>query len=223
MNDYLLRLIPLVVTFVIAVVVNCYTKARVAYYLGDPTPKIAGRISLNPLVHLDIAGTVALFFFYLGWAKPMPVNFNDLGRRRWAVLAIELSGAAANILLGLAAGLVYFILKKLEPPTNLDLRTLKLAVEMFGTFNIFFALLSLVPLPQLPGFRALVGLFYHKPQGVLDSQALMYMGWVLLVVLVLWTPLLQWLTTATSFFISPFGMPGQSYFGYFNLTLFGGL
>ncbi|HPV87511.1 MAG TPA: site-2 protease family protein [Caldisericia bacterium] len=216
MNDYLIKMFPLLILFVGCGLVNCYTKAWVAYKLGDRQTKIQGRFSWNPLHHLDIFGSASLLIFYVGWMKPMQYNYNDLGQKRYAPLLIELSGVGANLAMWIAGGLVYLLLKWLEPVTNLDLRTIKSAVEFFCAFNVFFALFNLLPIPQLPGFKLLVGLLYHKPQGVYDSMAITYMGWTLIVILIILTPILSWLISASSIFLKLFGMIGRPYFAYFT-------
>lgn len=221
MNDYMIRLFPLLIIFIIANTFHNYVKAWIAYrYMHDTQAKVSGRLNLNPFMHLDIIGTITLFFFYLGWPKPMPVSFNEMGKKKWAILVVELSGCLANLALALAGIVIYLIFKWLEPITNLDFRTIKLALEFFSAFNVFYALFNLLPLPQLPGFRILVGLFYHKPQGVLESWYLTYTGWLILVILIIWTPLVQWISGISSTLLQPMGLIGKPYFAYFDLIKF---
>ena len=222
MDSYLLRILPLLALFLVSIWLNGYIRARVAYMLGDVRPKIEGRMSWNPLPHIDLIGLLSLLVFYAGWAKPLSVSYNDLGRKRWAIPAIELSGFLTNFLVGIGFAILFLLFKSLEPPTNLDLRWLKNALEFVATFNVFLALFSLLPIPQLPGFRALTGLIYHKPQGILDSQALTYMGYAIIFILVIWTPILDWVGSATIFFLRIFGMTGKPFLGLFAYKFFGG-
>src|SRR5690554_7953070 len=73
--------------------------AYIAYRLGDPTPKYEGRLTLNPLAHLDPVGAVMLLIFKIGWAKPVMINPNYFKNRRKGVLLVSLAGPFANVIL----------------------------------------------------------------------------------------------------------------------------
>ena len=75
----------------------------VAYLMGDPTAKSLGRLSLNPLKHLDPMGTIMLFIFGFGWAKPVPVNFNQLRDRHKGMILVSAAGIITNTLLAFIA------------------------------------------------------------------------------------------------------------------------
>src|SRR5512136_1735416 len=99
----------------------------VAYKMGDPTAKWSGRLSLNPIKHLDPIGTLMLFLVGFGWAKPVPVNFNNIPDRRKGLIFVSSAGVVANILFaflallffrlfsvsssGIAAILVYYLVQ----------------------------------------------------------------------------------------------------------------
>lgn len=220
-KSFLLNIIPLLICFTAATTVSSFVKAWVANHFGDPTAKVAGRLTLIP-IHFDWVGTLFLLLFYPGWAKPVPVNLTNLGQKRNKVALIELSGVAANLAIGLASLIIYWLLLKLEPVLNLDLRTFKKLFELFGTFNVFYAVFHLLPIPPLSGFRILVALFYHKPQGVLDSWIINLVGAAILMILFIWTPLLNILVVATQAVTGLLQSSGTSYFSYFSLALFGG-
>src|SRR4030042_2424350 len=84
----------------------------VAYRMGDPTAKWLGRLSLNPLKHLDPIGTLMLFLFGFGWAKPVPVNFNNLNDPRKGLILVSAAGIVATTLL---AFLALLLLRVLSP------------------------------------------------------------------------------------------------------------
>jgi Zn-dependent protease len=220
-KTYLLNILPLLVCFVAATIANSYARAWVAYHYGDSTPKVAGRLTLIP-IHFDWVGTIFFLLFYPGWGKPVPVNLTNLGQKRSRIALIELSGVAANLALGLASLVVFWLLMKLEPLLNLDLRTFKKVFELFGTFNVFHAVFQLLPIPPLSGFRILTGLFYHKPQGVLDSWVINLVGAAILMILFIWTPLLSYLAIGTQAVTGLLQSSGAAYFSYFSLAFFGG-
>ncbi len=136
---------PLIVSLVIGVVLHEYAHAKVAYWWGDNTPKLAGRLTLNPLKHLDIWGTLAFIFFKIGWAKPVPVDFSLL-RLKGIVAPITtlLAGPAMNLLLTLVA-LVLLSVSNVK----------EVFLLQFSFINFALALFNLLPFPPLDGGKAL--------------------------------------------------------------------
>ena len=124
--------------------------AWLADRLGDPTARRAGRISLNPLRHLDPIGTIALFFFPFGWAKPVPVNPYFLRRQIRDFALTALAGPVANLIAGLAFGLVSRLLAVFHVG-GFFLELVQLSVLM----NFALALFNLIPIPPLDGSRVL--------------------------------------------------------------------
>src|SRR5512136_2261072 len=90
-----------------SVIIHELAHGWVAYRMGDETAKWQGRLSLNPLRHLDPIGTLMLFLFGFGWAKPVPVNFNNLHDRRKGLVLVSSAGIAANLTLAFLALLVF--------------------------------------------------------------------------------------------------------------------
>ena len=109
----LLVLLPAVV---VATTFHEYAHALVADRLGDPTPRRLGRLSLNPLVHLDVLGTLFFVLFRFGWAKPVPVDPRNFANPRQGMLQVALAGPLANITLAFAVGL---LLKSQRVPDTL--------------------------------------------------------------------------------------------------------
>jgi Zn-dependent protease len=133
----------------------------VAYRMGDSTAKSLGRLSLNPLRHLDPVGTLMLFIFGFGWAKPVPVNFNQLRDRRKGMVWVSAAGILANMLLAFSA----LFLTRL-----LSLSPSSMAGELFyylAQINIILAAFNLIPLPPLDGSKILMGLASPRVQYVL--------------------------------------------------------
>jgi Zn-dependent protease len=151
----------------------------VAYLMGDPTAKSLGRLSLNPLKHLDPVGTIMLFIFGFGWAKPVPVNFNQLRERRMGMILVSAAGIITNMLLAFSA-LFFYRLLSLSPSSMLAELLYYLA-----QINIILAAFNLIPLPPLDGSKILMGfaspsvqnfLFRLERYGFLIIIALLYLG-----------------------------------------------
>ena len=143
---------------VFSAVFHEYFHGWMAYYLGDPTAKYAGRLTLNPLKHLDPLGTVLiplflLFFFggFIGWAKPVPYNPFNLRDQKYGSAKVGLAGPAANFLIALVFGLVL----RLAPISGL----LYFALSWVVYVNIFLGLFNLIPIPPLDGSKLLMDFF----------------------------------------------------------------
>jgi Zn-dependent protease len=138
--------------------------------LGDPTARMLGRISLNPIVHIDLIGTIVLPLIsaltnlpLLGWAKPVPVNTSRLKHPRRDFALIAAAGPASNILLAAIGGV---ILLALSPREGLDAYDI---VRRAATINIFLAVFNLVPVPPLDGGNVLAGLLPGPAAAVFDT------------------------------------------------------
>jgi Zn-dependent protease len=144
--------------------------------LGDSTARILGRLSLNPLVHIDPIGTILLplvaavsNFPIIGWAKPVPVNTSRLAHPRRDFMIVAAAGPASNIALAvLGAVLVQLIPSSpgFRPSDGLDLTSV---LFMAGSINIFLAVFNLIPIPPLDGGNVLAGLLPPNAADVLDK------------------------------------------------------
>jgi len=123
----------------------------VAYRMGDPTAKLMGRLSLNPLKHLDPMGTFMLFIFGFGWAKPVPVNFNRFHGNRTALILVSSAGIIVNMILAFAA---LFLLQSLALPSNSIAATM---LYYMAQINIILAAFNLIPISPLDGSKILMG------------------------------------------------------------------
>ncbi|MBS4007968.1 MAG: site-2 protease family protein [Clostridium sp.] len=122
--------------------------AFMAYRLGDPTAKDQGRLTLNPLKHLDPLGTLALLIFRFGWAKPVPVNpMYFRGDRRRGMFLVGLAGPATNFML---AFLSMFVL--LTSPLTLEGHLGNIIVQVYW-YNVLLGIFNLLPLPPLDGSK----------------------------------------------------------------------
>ena len=145
-----LTFILIAIPLLYAVIFHELAHGWVAYRLGDPTAKALGRLTLNPIKHLDPVGTLLLFIFGFGWAKPVPVNFNRLGGGRLGMLMVSAACIVVNILLAFGALLVYRLLSL--SPQALPAKML----FYFAQINIILAAFNLIPLPPLDGSKMLL-------------------------------------------------------------------
>lgn len=145
---------------VIALSVHEFAHALVADHLGDPTARIAGRLTLNPAAHLDPFGTLLLFIAGFGWGKPVPFDpFNLKDPKRDAAL-ISFAGPAANIIMAIAASILLRIF--IFSPFSAIQNVLAQIIEIFIRYNILLAIFNLVPVHPLDGFKVVAGLLPHK-------------------------------------------------------------
>ena len=106
MNDLILKIIILAPPVLFALTFHEFSHGYIAYRLGDPTAKALGRLTMNPLRHLDPWGTLAMFLVKLGWARPVPVNPHFFKNPRRDMLWVALAGPASNLLLALLSALL---------------------------------------------------------------------------------------------------------------------
>jgi len=175
-----------------AIVLHEVAHGWVADRLGDPTARLAGRLSLNPLKHIDPIGTLvlplALVVFsspvVFGYAKPVPVNFSFLHRPKQDMIWVALAGPAMNLLLALLSVLILAVAVHLPAWFAQPLAEMAQASIMI---NIVLMLFNLLPLPPLDGGRVLTGLLpMHlarhmatiEPYGFFVLLALLFLGWL---------------------------------------------
>lgn len=150
----LLSLIVLILSVIAHEVAHGYA----ANSLGDPTARLAGRLTLNPLPHIDLMGSIvipALLIFtgspiMFGWAKPVPYNPYNLKNQRFGEALVAVAGSATNILLAIIFGLIV----RFGSASGLDATALSLAATI-AFINLFLGLFNLIPFPPLDGFTAL--------------------------------------------------------------------
>ncbi|HID11544.1 MAG TPA: site-2 protease family protein, partial [Candidatus Latescibacteria bacterium] len=155
---YMADILFLLAILLLSIVIHEVSHGLMASYLGDPTAKYAGRLSLNPLRHLDPVGSVLvpLFLvimrspFLFGWAKPVPINPYNFRDQKYGSAKVSLAGPGANLLVALVFGLaIRFLSPAFEIPALL-------AIFSFIVFiNILLALFNLLPIPPLDGSHIL--------------------------------------------------------------------
>ena len=154
--------IVFVVVLILSVVFHEVAHGYAADALGDPTARLKGRLSLNPLVHLDWVGSVILPFilivsgapFVLGWAKPVPFNLYNFKNPRWGGALVALAGPATNLVIAVIGSILMLVI---DPGVGGTLVLTSLVVT-----NVALAVFNLVPIPPLDGHHVLFALIGER-------------------------------------------------------------
>lgn len=182
-GDALLEIVAIVVGLALAVVLHEVAHGYAALYLGDPTAKYAGRLSLNPLAHIDWFGTVLLPLvlllsrtgIMLAWAKPVPVNYYNLRYGKYGPALVALAGPATNLVLVVLFGL----LVRFSPAES----QLPMLFVIIAMVNATLMLFNLIPVPPLDGSKILYLFLDRRPDVVMWLER--YGMYVLLALIVL--------------------------------------
>lgn len=137
----------------------------VAYRMGDGTAKWLGRLTLNPIKHLDIIGTLMLLVFGFGWAKPVPINLENIPpeKRRKGLIFVSAAGITVNIIIAFIALL---LLRLLAPESGSMTHQI---IDLLARINIILAAFNLIPIPPLDGSKILMALAPESVTRILDQ------------------------------------------------------
>jgi Zn-dependent protease len=155
-NPALFILLALILLY--SVIFHEVAHGWVARFFGDDTAWRYGRLTLNPVAHLDPIGTLMLFIVGFGWAKPVPVNYHRLSNSRFGLIAVSLAGCLTNILIAIIAIL---LLQFQSLSTNPAFSTL---LSIVVKINIILGAFNLIPIPPLDGSKILMGLLPEEAQ-----------------------------------------------------------
>lgn len=188
------QLAVLAIPVLVAITFHEAAHGFAARYFGDDTAERAGRLTLNPLNHVELVGTVLLpivLFFatkgtaMFGWAKPVPVRFDRLQPRRLGQILVSFAGPGTNLLLALLSALLLVWIPPMSGPTFQWLDT---TLAMSVRLNVVLAIVNLLPVPPLDGGRILVALLPERVQRTLDGYE--RHGLILVALLLLVLPIL---------------------------------
>jgi len=145
-NERIIMYLSTLPIFLVSLTIHEYAHGWVAYRCGDDTAKRLGRLTLNPLAHISLFGTIILpLIAHFGWAKPVPVNFAVLTKRE--IFKVAVAGPAANILLAIVLALAFHLFKLKTLPAIGDFVLLGIL------FNLILAVFNLLPIPPLDGSK----------------------------------------------------------------------
>jgi Zn-dependent protease len=174
-----LTFVLLAIPLLYSIIIHELAHGWVAFRMGDPTAKMMGRLTLNPLKHLDPIGTAMLFIFGFGWAKPVPVNLGLVRNTRMGMIWVSAAGIIANLLL---AFLAVLLLRLLSQPSS---GSVGLLLYYLAQINIMLASFNLIPIPPLDGSKILMGFLPERagyllarlePYGFFIIIGLLYLG-----------------------------------------------
>ncbi len=173
--DNPLSFVYFAISILAAITIHEFSHAWVAKYLGDPTAERAGRVSLNPLAHLDPFGTIMLLLVGFGWGKPVPTNPNNFKNPRLGSALTAVAGPISNLTLAFLLAMIYRLIPHINPYVGLLFITL-----IF--YNLVIMIFNLLPVPPLDGSHILAIWFpeVERPQfmiyGLIIVVAFVFLG-----------------------------------------------
>ncbi len=149
-----------IVVLIISIIIHEVAHGYAAYALGDPTAKLAGRLTLNPVPHIDLVGSILIpgllvlsqSSMLFGWAKPVPYNPYNLKSARWGEAIVGFAGVGTNLLLAV----IFALIARFTFGTDLEMLVAPAATIAY--INLFLGMFNLIPLPPLDGYTVLRGL-----------------------------------------------------------------
>lgn len=185
-SDTIYWILFAVPTILIASTVHEYAHGWAAFKLGDPTAKAEGRLTLNPLKHIDPIGAISMVLFRFGWSKPVPINEYNFEKRELGTALTALAGPVSNMLLALLGGLLNWIIR----PNGI----LYVILFVFVSINISLAVFNLLPIPPLDGHKIVRALLPKKIRYYWEQLEKFSIFIILLFILPI-SPLSAWTST----------------------------
>src|SRR3989344_7468355 len=160
-----------IVVLIMSVVIHEVSHGFTAEYFGDQTARYAGRLTLNPIKHLDLFGSIllpALFVishspFLFGWAKPVPYNPDNLSNKKWGTVAVAAAGVIANFSIAIIFGIIIRLTSGMDLPVGFYFITSTIVVV-----NLALGIFNLVPIPPLDGSKILFSLLPYSFSSVIS-------------------------------------------------------
>lgn len=194
-GGFLMNMIIGLPGIIIAMVVHEFAHARVAYALGDFTPKLAGRLTLNPVAHIDPIGLVMLLVAHFGWAKPVQINPYNFQNPRRDDLLVSLAGPAANLITAFVTMFFIMLLYKFGFEMS---QGMYLVFSLIMIINVNFAIFNMIPFPPLDGFHVLQNILPYEMARQLEG--LERYSFIFLII-ILMTPILGYIFVPMQRFI----------------------
>ena len=194
-GGFIMNMITGLPGIIIAMVVHEFAHARVAYALGDFTPKLAGRLTLNPAAHVDPIGLLMLLVAHFGWAKPVQINPYNFSNPRRDDLLVSLAGPMANLITAFLTVIFMVLLVKMDFEMS---RGMHLVFSLIMVININFAIFNMLPIPPLDGFHVLQNILPYEMARQLEGLERYSM---IFLIIILMTPILSYIFVPLQRFI----------------------
>lgn len=203
--DWFLNLLYSLPAILIALSFHEFAHAWAANKMGDPTAKNLGRLTLDPIKHLDLIGTICLLLFRFGWAKPVPINPRNFKKPVRDEILVSMAGIVMNFLVSFVAFAALFFIYNGKV---MDIASY--IIYYIIVLNIYFGIFNLIPIPPLDGFHIISALFIRRAGQVINT--LYRFGFLILLVLLLTGVIGFLLNAALSFVLSGYA----AFFGLFS-------
>lgn len=195
----LVNLIVTIPAVLIAITFHEYAHAFAADKLGDDTPRRQGRLTLNPLAHLDPIGSIMLLFAGFGWGRPVEINPRDFTRKysmKTGEAIVSIAGPLMNFILAIVFSIIYFAMLKFVPDISISTVGMVVMSMIHSTIiiNIGLGIFNLIPLPPLDGSKVLMAFLPYNAQAWMESNERIF--YIVFVVL--------WISGLAGTIISPF-------------------
>jgi Zn-dependent protease len=190
MEDFFLKLSIMLVPALMAITCHEVSHGFVADRLGDNTARRLGRLTLNPIRHMDIIGTLMVFVIGIGWAKPVPVNFNNLRNPKRDMIWVAAAGPLTNFSIAFISAMMMRLMiftanGMAKAPMEIFVKPVILMLAFSVYINLLLGIFNLIPVPPLDGGRVAVGLLPYR-QAAAFSRIEPY-GMIIIIVLVFFT------------------------------------
>jgi Zn-dependent protease len=197
MENFFFKLSIMLVPGLFAITCHEVSHGYIAWRYGDPTARMLGRLTLNPLKHIDIIGTLMIVFIGIGWAKPVPVVYENLRNPKRDMIWVAVAGPVTNLLLAFTSALILRGIVAFANPAAagsnqaMIIEPLVLMLAFSVYINLLLAIFNMIPLPPLDGGRVLTGLLPYR-QATLLSKIEPY-GMVIIIALVFFTNIFSYI------------------------------
>ena len=191
-ENILYKLSIMLVPGLLAITCHEVSHGYMAWRFGDPTARMLGRLTLNPLKHIDIFGTLMLVIVGIGWAKPVPVVIENLRNPKKDMIWVSAAGPITNLILAvLSAVLLRLLLTIPTGSAGFVVQPLSYMAGFSIYINLLLAFFNMIPIPPLDGGRVLMGLLPYRQAAALGR--IEPYGMIVIIVLVFFTPVFSYL------------------------------